>query len=1212
MKNYLFIATFFLIFSFIIQSAYTWPSGWLYRRAITINNTQNSDNLADYQVNVTINTLNLISAGKMRSDCGDIRFIDSDDQTQLSYWIESGCNSASTRIWVKVPSIPASSTKTIYLYYGNPSATSQSNGTNTFDFFDDFSGDLSKWVQRSGTWSISNGVLVSPSTGSGQQIVTANFAILNARIRASYRLVQGPDTGGINNYCVLARTPDSSNYYWQSDWYTGNSHRIDKAVAGQGTLLTYTLRYGDTNWHVSEFLLNGSILNASIDGKYKISAIDSSLSNAAAVGFSSCGGQVADSPFYVDWVFVGKYTSPEPTTSVGSEEINQPPTLSYVWESPTDPATYSPGATYRFNITACDINGAVDISTVLFEWNGGANLTVTNYVAHNSTCRNYTTTKTDLAAGTYNYKWYVNDTQNKWASLSDNYTVNQSTNPIDIYLTNSTGTYKNQNITVIIGQQTTVNVTAVYPNSGTVALYEDGNPVSNPRTTTLPLGEHSYKGNISGNTNYTANATGATYYIKVIDITPPTYSLNSTNSTIAGTAVSHNLYWQDDVGLSGFIFSFDNCTGNLINDSWTRLDEDFPSGNSSTVSVTTNSYYNVFAGDYALNMSKLYGGERGIYTFGESELIGGDGSANAIRRWNNMYFYNSSGQAFSTSLNTTNSTVVESGPVRVLINYWNYSSGYGDFSDCGANVCTGWEEFSAFYPDRYFTYLTMLGNYTGFRFGGGGTYFTNFYYLDNTLWGAGVFTENNNLYNTYDFGLVAKGQIIVPSIAAKYYIIFYDNDTTNRTAVWVILNYTNWNGDQIVYDNTGGSRSTARVQSGNSQSNPGSYPNVSISWMWMFGRNGNITINNESSTSIHNSAYVERIKDVQNPASISSITGSFLGFERKFGTYNFTASSNKVDFNFTTGSYNRTNPVFQIKDLSNIDLVKEHVWWRNVTSGQGVWKKLSSADNNFLLQEGNSTYFGYNYILILMNTTLNANTKHEFWISNSSDPIVGAWSNVTKVINSTIGCTIRWCIYVNDTSNNWNSSCEEPFTYKTKGLNCEAGGPYSLDSKILVAGNVFGETSNETNVTINITKSGSLIASQTTTSDSSGIYYSIFNQYLDVGKYTVNVFANSSSSEFFCSDEFEVTSAEARKECLQKTISIEGKAIDTSGNPINSGKAFISAEGITTTNSTNFSNGEFQAFLTACFYPGERYLVQLTIIDDKGKKGTKYFYYLAT
>jgi parallel beta-helix repeat protein len=49
------------------------------------------------------------------------------------------------------------------------------------------------------------------------------------------------------------------------------------------------------------------------------------------------------------------------------------------------------------------------------------------------------------------------------------------------------------------------------------------------------------------------------------DSTLPNYSLNSTNSTIAGTAVSHNLYWQDDAGLSYAIFSFDNCTGSLKN-----------------------------------------------------------------------------------------------------------------------------------------------------------------------------------------------------------------------------------------------------------------------------------------------------------------------------------------------------------------------------------------------------------------------------------------------------------------------------------------------------------------------------------------------------------------------------------------------------------------------------------------------------------------------
>ncbi len=47
-----------------------------------------------------------------------------------------------------------------------------------------------------------------------------------------------------------------------------------------------------------------------------------------------------------------------------------------------------------------------------------------------------------------------------------------------------------------------------------------------------------------------------------------TYSLNSTNSTTAGTPILHSLNWSDDIGLSGYIFSFDNCTGSLTNDTW--------------------------------------------------------------------------------------------------------------------------------------------------------------------------------------------------------------------------------------------------------------------------------------------------------------------------------------------------------------------------------------------------------------------------------------------------------------------------------------------------------------------------------------------------------------------------------------------------------------------------------------------------------------------
>ena len=107
-----------------------WNTAWLYRITVTITSGATYTN---QQVKILLDTRSLISAGKMRSDCGDIRVIDSDDATQLPYWVEPNtCNTPPyTIIWVKVPSIPAGS-KTIYIYYGNPSATSQSNANSVF------------------------------------------------------------------------------------------------------------------------------------------------------------------------------------------------------------------------------------------------------------------------------------------------------------------------------------------------------------------------------------------------------------------------------------------------------------------------------------------------------------------------------------------------------------------------------------------------------------------------------------------------------------------------------------------------------------------------------------------------------------------------------------------------------------------------------------------------------------------------------------------------------------------------------------------------------------------------------------------------------------------------------------------------------------------------------------------------------------------------
>ena len=118
-----------------------YDASWLYRKPLVV--TENSaSTLTDYEVNLTINNV----PGKMNSDFSDLRFTDTDGLTLLPYWIESYTASSTASVWVKLSVIPASGTKTIYMYYGNPSVVSASNGSTTFSFFDDFSGGINSGV----------------------------------------------------------------------------------------------------------------------------------------------------------------------------------------------------------------------------------------------------------------------------------------------------------------------------------------------------------------------------------------------------------------------------------------------------------------------------------------------------------------------------------------------------------------------------------------------------------------------------------------------------------------------------------------------------------------------------------------------------------------------------------------------------------------------------------------------------------------------------------------------------------------------------------------------------------------------------------------------------------------------------------------------------------------------------------------------------------
>ncbi len=126
------LLVFFIFLALIYASeilADWYDPNWSSRKLVIIDNTQNNDTLYDFQIEVFV-----LFCTEMQNDFDDIRFTTDDEVTSISYWIEEFVTSNYAIVWVKVPMIPALDTTIIYLYYGNPSATSESNGEEVFDF----------------------------------------------------------------------------------------------------------------------------------------------------------------------------------------------------------------------------------------------------------------------------------------------------------------------------------------------------------------------------------------------------------------------------------------------------------------------------------------------------------------------------------------------------------------------------------------------------------------------------------------------------------------------------------------------------------------------------------------------------------------------------------------------------------------------------------------------------------------------------------------------------------------------------------------------------------------------------------------------------------------------------------------------------------------------------------------------------------------------
>jgi hypothetical protein len=135
--RYLCIVTFIIMASAGSRAEAPWmDSAWSQRAPFTVTNA--GPMIANYQVSITLDT-GSFNFADAKPDGSDIRVTASDGVTKLPYWIELwDATKGTAKVWVKIPALATAQRLALYVYYGNASASGESDGASTFAFYDGF------------------------------------------------------------------------------------------------------------------------------------------------------------------------------------------------------------------------------------------------------------------------------------------------------------------------------------------------------------------------------------------------------------------------------------------------------------------------------------------------------------------------------------------------------------------------------------------------------------------------------------------------------------------------------------------------------------------------------------------------------------------------------------------------------------------------------------------------------------------------------------------------------------------------------------------------------------------------------------------------------------------------------------------------------------------------------------------------------------------
>jgi len=356
---------------FIMTDWAWWNSTWGHKLKININNTMSSS-LSNYQVKIVLNSsISDLDFDDFNSSCKDIRFLNDDEDTELDYWVEY-CNVSSEHIeaWVKVPSLPADSITTIWMYYANDDVESTMNGTATFIKFDDFDdGSIdSDWTTAGGTWTESGGYLKQTSTSYGDKHIYQSMSTSDFIVEALLK----PEHFGSDKRMGISAYKNPSNYMYNTvimhNDATKLSHLSDHITWGSQASTGFT--YSTGNWYHFKMKIYANSSSTELYSKswrkhyYEPSSdlIHNTWSDFSTYVAGLNGGQNSNVSF--DYFFVHKYAQSEPLVTFGNTYTT--PACVNLSDSSTywDKVVNSSGTYYiNKNTTLCEDTYTINIGS---------------------------------------------------------------------------------------------------------------------------------------------------------------------------------------------------------------------------------------------------------------------------------------------------------------------------------------------------------------------------------------------------------------------------------------------------------------------------------------------------------------------------------------------------------------------------------------------------------------------------------------------------------------------------------------------------------------------------------------------------------------------------------------------------------------------------------------------------------------------------------